>query len=239
MRPCRNRFCQGKLADCVPLKIEYCVPCQVALRDVNKLIARRLDGRDLPDDAAEFIALHPGGCSARELYNISGVKIHTIKNLCFRRVLQAVKMRDIDHLFSSQNILIWIIPQEEIIRLLDFVFNWISLRRAAVQIGAKHKTLCRDIAQKRIPIVTQKMIGKDIWVPKNTLPYLEKSYHKVRQSLEARRGIRPLNLNANEITAKQAAKRFDLPYHTLLRSLRRGKIKSRKRRGQWIVMPNS
>lgn len=208
-------------------------------RRALRLIAKIIGSRKLPNRCVEFISIHMNGCKTAELDAL--LKMTTCRYLASRGVVKGYKVLP-ERTGRGNHYDIWMIPAEEIIRVCDKHFNWISVSKAGKKLGQEFPDVKIDRNTLRKYILEEDLCshGEDLFgelaILASILPEVSNQYQKIRAKLVKNKGIPNKALKPNELTPKQIFLLLGekIRYKTVLDYLVAEVILGEKRHGRWV-----
>lgn len=228
-RPCQYPHCKGMLSEHVPGYINLCGNHQYVLIQLRHNLDCDLPGKDLI-----FIACHKQGCNAKELAR----HLEITEALILKR-LKSDKIKGQRKQVSRNSYHpIWVIPIEEIVRVIDLARNWITIRPAAKIAGVARSTLFSYIQAGHFGKIQPGFSGKPA-IHRRMLVGIAKKCRGIKQVNEKQR-IAPRDyLSPGEIQPRDLAKILGISPYTVYHWLQRGKLPTIKRQGRWIITKNN
>jgi len=193
-RQCQRPGCPTPIAEFVDPEVLYCGYCQYDLiRGIPDLVSSYLDGRSLPDKDIRFLFNHlkvetkEEFCPAREFSLYLGFHKAYFSKTLQKDWLSGKKVKRSDPRCPKRRI-IWMIPFEETVRILDIERNWITVYQAA-KLGVKHQTLLHYVHLDYFGPTHQHYTGA-LMISRSFLPQFKERYAaivKERRKLKSRR----------------------------------------------------
>lgn len=221
-RPCAYPKCPNTLSENVPLQIKLCSPHQYQLMELGRRLARE----QLPRGDILFIFYHSKRCNARQLALYLGINPPTIQGQLNRGVIKGEK---------KGNPPVWQIPPEEKKRVVVLVRNYVTVWKAARDIGVDKTTLLAYVRQGWFGPYQVHLCG-GLAIRKKELPGLREKYERIRREGRSRqRYWFRKHIKDGEITPNQIAKLLSMTNEGIHWWIKKGFLPYQKRKRYFLI----